>query len=386
MQKLIMGAALALSLTFAATASADSFDTFHTGSVNGQFGWKATGPYDQEVVSVEGDKKLRISNAVTSGSFADMPYSAPVQKAAGENAGNNVLTNEFTFRSATPDAQQPGLAMSVSPTNGDGARMSYVRLEDRFDGVRVFFTDMSNHNADFTERWIATLDRSVPHTIKFATTFVKGDDNDIVRVSVDGDQKVCGTTWENYYRFSEQNNVTPSDRLMWRLSSTPSDPSAVEGKGFLFDDVTSTSSVDSKPEGCRLPVGPQGPAGENGKDGKNGATGANGPAGATGPAGAIGPVGANVTTAAAAGTNGAKIKIGATKRTLHVPSIKRMKLVSVRASLRGKSLPVHNRSIKVDLRGKVVGNYNVSVVAKYKTNSGKVHTVRSTRSLSVTIR
>ena len=63
-----------------------------------------------------------------------------------------------------------------------------------------------------------------------------------------------------------------------------------------------------------------------------------------------------------------------------------MKLVSIRASLRGKSLPVHHRTIKVDLRGKVVGNYNVSVVAKYKTKSGKVHTVRNTRSLSITIR
>ncbi len=63
-----------------------------------------------------------------------------------------------------------------------------------------------------------------------------------------------------------------------------------------------------------------------------------------------------------------------------------MKLVSVRASLRGKSLPVHAGSIKVDLRGKVVGNYNVSIVAKYKTKSGKIHTVRSTRGLSVTVR
>jgi hypothetical protein len=386
MQKLIIGAALALSLTVVGTASADTFDTFDTGSVNGQFGWKATGPYDQEVVNIEGDKKLRISNAVTSGSFGDMPYSAPVEKAAGENADNNVLTNEFTFASATPGAQQPGLAMSVSPTNGDGARMSYVRLEDRFDGVRVFFTDMSNHNADFTERWIATLDRSVPHTIKFATTFVKGNDNDIVRVSIDGDQKACGTTWENYYRFSEQNNVTPSDRLMWRLSSAPSDPSAVAGKGFLFDDVTSNSTVDTKPKGCALPVGPQGPAGENGVDGKNGATGAVGPAGATGSAGATGPAGADGAAAAAAGVNGAKVKIGATKRTLHVPSSKRMKLVSVRASLRGKSLPVHGQSIKVDLRGKVVGNYNVAIVAKYKTKGGKVQTVRSIRSLSVTIR
>ena len=78
--------------------------------------------------------------------------------------------------------------------------------------------------------------------------------------------------------------------------------------------------------------------------------------------------------------------MGATKRTLHVRSTKGMKLLSVRASLRGKSLPVHGQSIKVDLRGKVVGNYNVSIVAKYKTKSGKVHTVHSIRSLSVTLR
>ena len=44
-----------------------------------------------------GDKALRISNDVTDGSFAGMPYSAPVAIPAGENEANNVLTNEFTF-------------------------------------------------------------------------------------------------------------------------------------------------------------------------------------------------------------------------------------------------------------------------------------------------
>ena len=81
-----------------------------------------------------------------------MPYSAPVDP-AGENAANNVLTNEFKFRSVTHD-MQPGLAMSVSPTDGDGARMSYVRLVDGADGVRVFFTD-----ATFDSQWIATVGR-----------------------------------------------------------------------------------------------------------------------------------------------------------------------------------------------------------------------------------
>ena len=81
------------------TASADTntttFDGFADGSVSGQFGWKATGPYDQEVVNAGAGKALRISNADTSGSFSDMPYSAPVDP-AGENAANNVLTNELS--------------------------------------------------------------------------------------------------------------------------------------------------------------------------------------------------------------------------------------------------------------------------------------------------
>jgi hypothetical protein len=121
-------------------------------------------------------------------------------------------------------------------------------------------------------------------------------------------------------------------------------------------------------DGATGPQGPKGDAGTAGVDGVNGRNGTNG------------------TTAAAAGVGAAKVKMGATKRTLHVASAKGMKLVSVRASLRGKSLPVHARSIKVDLRGKVVGNYNVSIVAKYKAKSGEIHTVRSTRGLSVTVR
>ena len=71
-------------------------------------------------------------------------------------------------------------------------------------------------------------------------------------------------------------------------------------------------------------------------------------------------------------------------RTLRVQSIKGKKLVSVRASLRGKRLHTSGRKIKVDLRGKTVGNYNVVITAKYKTKHGKLHTVRSVRTLSIT--
>jgi hypothetical protein len=74
---------------------------------------------------------------------------------------------------------------------------------------------------------------------------------------------------------------------------------------------------------------------------------------------------------------------GATMRTIRVHTLKGKKLVSVRASLRGKRLHTSGRKIKVDLRGKTVGNYNVVTVARYKTKHGKLHTVRSVRTLSI---
>jgi hypothetical protein len=373
MHKLIPGAALALSLAFAGTAQADTvtttFDGFADGSVNNKGGWLVDSKYDQSVVPVAGGKALRVSNAVTSSSFGDMLHSAPITKAAGENEANNVLVNEFTVKA--PDTYVPGLFVTVSPDDGQGSRMSRLRLEDSADGVRVLFAD-----ATFTDQLIATLDRSVAHTIKFETTFVKGDDNDVVRIFIDDTEQMRGASWENYYREYEERNPSASDRLIIRTSGAAA-PLTL-GSGFLFDNVTTTSYHVNNPAPLNPPapgpVGPQGPKGDTAATGVQGATGATGPAGA------------NATNAVAAGANGAKVKIGATKRTLHVPSIKGMQLVGARASLRGKHLPVHSQSIKVDLRGKVVGNYNVSIVAKYKTKSGKVHTVRSIRSLSITIR
>ncbi len=118
MRKLMTaGTALALSLAFAGAASADTnttnFDGFNDGSVDGQGNWTADAKYDQAVVGVPGHKALRISNEVTDGSFAGMPYSAPVAIPAGENEANNVLINEFTFQA--PATFTPGLAVSISP-------------------------------------------------------------------------------------------------------------------------------------------------------------------------------------------------------------------------------------------------------------------------------
>ena len=364
MRKLMTaGTALALSLAFAGAASADTntttFDDFENGSVGGQGGWTAGDQYDQSVVDVAGGKALRISNAVTDGSFAGMPFSAPVSNAAGETEANNVLVNEFTV--TAPDTFVPELAVSVSPTGSGGSRMSYVRLEDSVDGVKVVFRD-----GTFGDQLIDTLDRSVPHTIRIETTFVKGDDNDVVRVFIDGTQMIRGASWENYYRFDEERNPPVTDRLMWRLNLTPTTAqniAALTGNGFLFDNVTSTSSHVNNPAPLNppaIPTGPQGPKGDNGANGANGQDG--------------------VTTII---RDGGQLT-GNTVRTIHARKIQGKTFLSLRASLRGKRLQAHGRSVKVDLRSKTVGNYHVVMVAKYKTKStGKIHTERTIRSLSI---
>src|SRR4051812_23455451 len=64
--------------------------TYSIGSINGQDGWSSTGSYDQGVVSntygygLFSSQSLRISNAVTSGSFGDQTFSKSLAEEAGE--------------------------------------------------------------------------------------------------------------------------------------------------------------------------------------------------------------------------------------------------------------------------------------------------------------
>ena len=372
-RKVVMAMVLALSLIFVAAASADSvttdFESFTTGSVNAQDGWTATGPYDQGVVApgINSGKALRASSLLASGSFGDWIFSKPVTQKASES-GNQAFFAEFTFQ-ALGD-QVNGSHLSFSPDNGQGARMSYVRLEDTPDGVRVFFAEYPNPTGggvEYTEQWIATLDRSIPHTIGFAMSLVPGEANDVVTVTVDGVKKVCGTSWENYYRYSEHSPVQDIDRLIIqaRGDSTDFGLTAEADRGFLIDNVSTLTAASGGPKACPLPTGPAGPAGATGAAGTPGATGA--------------------TTTVMTGESAVAPKlIGNTKRTIHAPLRKGERFISARATLRNKRLPVHGRHITVDLRGKVVGNYNVFIVASYKTKSGKIHVHRSHRSLSVT--
>lgn len=369
-KSIIAGGAITATLALAGTAQADTvttnFDGFSDGSVDGQGGWQAVNTgVDQAVVPVSGGKALRISNAETFGSFGDMPHSAPVMRPASENDANNVLTNEFTIQA--PSTPVPGLLVTASPDDGQGSRMSRVRFEDREDGVHVLFADST-----FEDQDIATLDRSVAHDVKIETTFVKGDDNDVVRVFIDGVQKVRGGSWENYYREFEERNPSPSDRLLLRTAGAAA-PLAL-GNGFLFDDVSTTSSHVNNPAPLYPPApGPAGPKGDDGQNGTNGTNGANGANGTNGNDGVTKVIHDQRTKL-----------VGNTMRTIHASSVKGWKFVKVRASLRGQRLQTHHRAIKVDLRNEGVGSYKVHMKAQYTDKGGKLHTVRSIRTLGIT--
>jgi hypothetical protein len=249
--------------------------------------------------------------------------------------------------------------------------MSYIRLEDRFDGIRVFFNE-ANSTGDFNEKWIATLNRG-NHEVRFVTKFIDGNNNDIAAVYIDDQIRACGTSWENYYRFTEQRDPDATDRLLWRIGSGSSPADAVpanDGGGFYFDNVQSSSYEDSSDYTCapNPPAGPAGPQGEQGPAGQNGTNGANGVNGVNGKD----------------GVGIARTLRGASIRHLHVRKITGMKFLSANARMGGKRLSVNGRTVTVDLRGKGAGRYRVHTSARYQAN-GKTFTVNRFRYLRVLI-
>jgi hypothetical protein len=234
--------------------------TYAAGNINGQNGWTKTGPYDVAVAAVSsfpaasgysfGTQALRLSNAVTSGSFGDQTFAPSLANAAGESTSFNHFDATFSIGTALATLQ-PGLTLSVSPDDGTGGRMSYLRFEDQTDGVHVFFDDVTDPGplgtvATFNQHDIATLDRAHAHTLRFSIDFVPGAGNDVVKIYVDGALKATGTTWENYYRYDPEqagnHNAVPATKtLLFRESGTPVATSS--GNGFLVDNVSFASSA-----------------------------------------------------------------------------------------------------------------------------------------------
>ena len=264
MKKLISIAAALGVFAFVGVALADTvgpinFEStgYNLGNINGQNGWSKTGSFDSAVsnslgTTGFGSQSLRISNAVTSGSFGDQTFAPVVSVPAGESsvAPNNHFEAQFAI-SSTMLAVQPGLALSVSPDNGEGARMSYLSFVDEAGGVRVTFYDVTDAGplgtvAQFNPTDLGLLTRSAPHTIKFVMDFVDGKGNDVVKIYIDGSLAHTGTSWEGYYRFDPEqsgsgNHLSPVDTLIFRAGGTAA-PSTI-GNGYFFDNVQLMSST-----------------------------------------------------------------------------------------------------------------------------------------------
>jgi hypothetical protein len=293
-------AAAATFIGLAVPAGADTksvdFESYATGSVDGQDGWSSTGDcapghsYDQAIVDNSavpgapasfGAQSLRISDAKTSGCFGDQTFSKATDEAAGEPTADTGgfptgtlqtrYTATFDFASVTPDAEQPGLHLSASPDRGDGARMSYVRIEDSASGWNVYFDDYKDNaplgatgsldagcgaEDAFTNTLVAPgVSRVTPHTIQFVMDLLPGAHNDIVKLLLDGNVIATGTSWEDYFRFCHESGggdggpLADQSRIVRNLLIREAGTAhpANAGAGFLVDNLSIATSTPTVP-------------------------------------------------------------------------------------------------------------------------------------------
>jgi hypothetical protein len=233
--------------------------SYSVGNINGQQGWSKTGSYDAQVsssASYQGSQSLRISNGITSGSFGDQTFTPQLAVPAGESTvpgAVDTFLSSWYFKSVTGSLQE-GLGISVSADNGQGARMTWVRMaDDATNGLNLQFYDTDQTGAFVFQQLTTNLDRTVWHRIDMNITFVDGPHNDVVQVFLDGQLVVTGTTWEDFERFGPSSDgggggLAPVNSLLFRAGGTAAP--ATLGNGFYIDNVslTSESSPNSVPE------------------------------------------------------------------------------------------------------------------------------------------
>jgi hypothetical protein len=272
MKRLIVFAALVVTaLGLAGIAAADTVgpitfaSPYTLGNIDGQQGWTNAGLFDATVVS---GQALRFTSAKTSGSFSDQTYSPALTQLAGEAPSLTRFDASFQIGSEST-TRQPGLHLSVSPTDPSGSRMSYLRFEDlnagdmnsqgdvanHGNGIYVYFEDATSPSfgtvATFNETYVATLSRSAMHTVRFLINFKtgtvtarQGNADDDVKIYIDGKKVISGTTWEDYYRYDPEQagngNVVPLvSKMIFRESGIAT---TTPGSGLLVDNLTLISN------------------------------------------------------------------------------------------------------------------------------------------------
>lgn len=261
------------------------FNSYSLGTVNGQDGWSSLGAagsgcaaYDHQIVdgtiygygAIFGARSLRMSNAVTSGCFGDQTFSKSLANSAGESSAENgsyaggtrqsYFEAQWDFASTVPGAEQPGLSVVASPDRGDGARMSWIQMADKPEGLQINFNDYQR-SFDTTcttgdgfrlSNLVSGLSRNVPHTIKVSMLFVDGAANDVVKVYVDGILRGAGTSWEDYFRDCEGKPTRTVDSILFRTGGAAAP--ATLNNGFVIDNLRLASSTPSTLKGFFQPV------------------------------------------------------------------------------------------------------------------------------------
>jgi hypothetical protein len=240
-------ASFAGAATTTGTIGFESTEGYSPGNINGQpttgDKWTKTGAYDVAVTSLvsfpdrstglNGDQALRLSNSVTSGSFGDQTFSPSVD-AAGLSTSLRHFASSFLI-GTTQQGVQAGLSMSVSPDNGLGARMSYLRFEDLGSGIHVFFDQA--RGATFKETDIFTLSRTTASKITFLIDF-NAASSKAVTIKINDVVRATGSTWDSYYQTQEHNPTPTVSKMLFRFGGAPS----VNAGGFLVDGLTLASS------------------------------------------------------------------------------------------------------------------------------------------------
>lgn len=249
-----------LSLTIAnaapVTISSTSFDALANGSVNGQAGWGVANPaFDQEVVDLGGgNKALRLSNRVISGSFGDQtfaprPGGAPADTItnptngapssfAGEastGAAYDTFIASFDFRSVMSGVDA-GARITISPDNGTGGRQGFVALASTASGVTVETFDVDSAGGFVGPALLTTYGFAAWHNLRYEIQFKPGAFNDIAKIYLDNVLVTTIHSWESFYTASQASLHplgVPVQTLLFRMSGT----AAPNAQGFYIDNV-----------------------------------------------------------------------------------------------------------------------------------------------------
>ena len=163
----------------------------------------------------------------------------------------------FTFKAFAP-GDNSRLEVDLGVDAGPD-RNNFLVIENTASGIRIAtaepLTDgnwetgaVDNDFTAFTGNRTITdgVDNTAAHTLTMELTFVDGQDNDVIKLYLDGVFIGTTTTFENYRDFHlGQDHVTAAEanqvsRLLFRGSAggAPTDGAGGQNQGFTFDNIT----------------------------------------------------------------------------------------------------------------------------------------------------